>query len=155
RHRDVVLDADADVSPTCRNLALRGDVNAGLDRRYHAGLQQAPLVVDPVVTDIMDIHAQPMPRTVHEKFAVRAVTHELRHRTLQQAEFFQPAGDDPHRGVVRIVPVVTLARSFDGRKLGLEDDLVDCPLFRGVTAVHRQGTGNVGRVVVPLTPGVD
>src|SRR5690606_34557706 len=82
-HCDVVLYADADVSPTRRSIAVLGDVDAGLNGRYHPWLQQAPLIVDPVVTYVMDIHAQPVARPMHEEFAVSTIPNELRHRALQ------------------------------------------------------------------------
>ncbi len=43
---------------------------------------------------------------------------------------------------------------FDRRLVGLQHNLVDGPLLAGKAAVNGPGTGNIGSVVVILTPGI-
>src|SRR5688572_599163 len=59
RHRDIVLDAHADVPPALRDaLRAGGNVDAGLDRQRHPGLEHAPLLANLVVAHVVDVHAE-------------------------------------------------------------------------------------------------
>src|SRR5262245_26661503 len=51
-------------------LARGVDVDPGLDREDHAGLEGAGLPAHAVVADIVHVHAEPVPGAVHEELAV-------------------------------------------------------------------------------------
>src|SRR5580658_8516202 len=113
-HDDVVLDADADVAEALRHPARAGrQVNARLDGQHHAGLEHAPLIAHFVVADVVDVEAEPVTGAMHEETPVGAALDERRDAPLQQSELHQPLGDDPHRRLMRGVPVTSRAHAGD------------------------------------------
>src|SRR5918994_2326403 len=56
-HRNIVLDTHADVPPALRDALRAGrNVDAGLDGQRHPGLEDAPLLADLVVADVVHVH---------------------------------------------------------------------------------------------------
>src|SRR4029077_7276355 len=105
--------------------------------------------------DVVDVEPQPVPGAVHEEAPVGAAADQRRQPALEQAEPDQSLGDDAHRRLVRLVPVVARTHARDGGAIGLQHHLVHRALFGGEAPVDRKGAGDVGRVVVELAPGVD
>ncbi len=93
-------------------LSVARDVDAGLDRHDHAGLEQAPMVGDLVVADIVHVEPEPMPRLVHEELPIGLRLHELRHAALEQARVLEAARHGVDGRIVRIVPVVAAGRPW-------------------------------------------
>src|SRR5262249_29642105 len=54
----------------CRRLPFRSNIQPRLDGQDHPRLKHARLTVDAIVTDIVDVHAKPVSRTVHIELAV-------------------------------------------------------------------------------------
>src|SRR5690606_25589706 len=107
-HDDIVFDTNANVPPTSGHpFGTWRNVNAGLNGHHHTRLERTPFAAHAIVTDIVNVHAQPVSRSMHEKAAVFPVLDELWQLTLQQAELHQPLSDHAHRRIVRLVPMVT------------------------------------------------
>src|SRR4051812_46208828 len=71
RHQHVVLDAHADVPERLGHVLRRTDIQAGLDREDHAGLELPPLALLHVVTGVVHVEAEPVARAVHVELLVR------------------------------------------------------------------------------------
>jgi hypothetical protein len=105
RDQHVVLDAHTDAPPALRHPAhTLGDVYAGLHGQRHARLEHPPGVGNLVVTDIVDVHAEPVARAMHEELLVAATAHDAGRGAVQQPEAAQPAGHGPHGGIVGLTP---------------------------------------------------
>src|SRR2546430_6158774 len=63
-------------------------------------------------------------------------------------------GDDPHRRLMRLVPVVAGARTRDRRLVGLQHYFVDRALLGGEATVDREGAGDVGGIALELATRV-
>ena len=111
-----------------RSARAAGEVQPGLDGQGHARLEHAPVAADLVVADVVHVHAEPVTGPVHVVLRVGAFLDERVEAALEQAELDQPLGEDAHRGLVRIVPVIAGNDALDGRLLRLEHDLVDLAL---------------------------
>src|SRR6202011_4736650 len=87
-HHHIVLYANTDVVHSFGNAAgACWNIDSGLDGHDHAGFQDTPFVADLVVADVMDIHPQPVARSMHEEAAVGALALQFLHASLEQSEF--------------------------------------------------------------------
>src|SRR5579862_744286 len=112
-HDHVVFDANADVAEAPRNPAQAGrDIDARLDRERHPRLEDAPLIADPVVADVVNVHPEPMAGAMHEEALVGAFALERRHATFEKTELHESLGNHAHGGQMRIVPGI--ARPYLG-----------------------------------------
>ncbi len=100
------------------------NVDPGLDGHHHAGLEHAPFVADLVVADVVHVEPKPMAGAMHEEAPVGAVAIEFRGAALQQPELHQPLGDDMHRRLVRLVPMIARAHAGDRGAVRLQHHLV-------------------------------
>src|SRR6185503_16137665 len=133
RDEDRVLDAHADVPPAGIRGRVLGDVDAGLDRERHAGLELRPrqavalearhAVRVRVAADVVDVEADPVARAVGIELLVRARLHDLVPVAREDAEREQAVDDDADG---RVVHLVEGGARLDRREAGLlrgEDDL--------------------------------
>src|SRR4029079_8175414 len=156
RHRNVVLDAHADVPPAFGDALRPGrNVDAGLDRQRHAGLQDAPLLADLVVADIVHIHPEPVTCAMHEEAPVCTLFDHRRHLALEDAELDQPLRDRADRGVVRLVPVIAGPGLADGSALRVQHHFVDRALLGREAAVDGKCPRDVGGVQLVFATGID
>src|SRR5579859_3593247 len=156
RHQDVVLDADADIAEAPRHAArARRQVDTRLHRERHARLEYAPCVADLVVAHVVHIEPEPVAGAVHEEAPVGAAPDEGGETALEKTELEKPLRDDLHRGLVRIVPVVTRAHPRNGGAIRLEHHLVYRTLLAGEAAVDGERARNVGGVAAELAPRID
>ena len=125
---------------------LSRNVQPRLNGQSHARLQQAPFIIDFIVTDIMHIHAQPVAGAVHIIFRVIAIFDQLRQFALEQAELEQTFGQCFHRRMVRIIPVVARPDLFYRLVLGGQHHIINFFLGFTVTAIHRKAAGNIRRI---------
>src|SRR5215831_16603343 len=136
-------------------LAVGVEVEAGLDGEHHTGLEHARLPVDPVVADVVHVHAEPVPSAVHVELAIVVHGERFVDPARQGAQRDEPLGEHaPGRLVHGLVPVAR-PRCGDPRELRTQDDLVDRALRGGEAAVDREGARDVSGVVAPLAAGVD
>src|SRR5262249_20264576 len=71
RNEDVVFDAHADAAVALRRRRIvLGDVDARLDGEDHARFERARLLRAEIGADVVNIHAEPVARAVHEERAV-------------------------------------------------------------------------------------
>ena len=74
----IVLDANADPSKSSVDFfVVGGDVEPGLDREYHAGLQLPVFAIDPVDPHIVHVEAEPMAGVVHVEPSLGLVRDQL------------------------------------------------------------------------------
>src|SRR5690554_4085756 len=152
----IILDTDADTPPPgCHLLVVRGDVDPRLPGHHHARFQHPPFAADPVLADIVHIHAQPVTGAVHVEGAVATAGDERLGIARQQTQFHQPLGDHPYGSVMGLVPGTPRADRLEGRRLSPQHQIIDGPLFRGEATIGREGTGNVTGVAVQLAACVD
>src|SRR4029450_1932335 len=138
-----------------RRLTVGVEVEPGLDRQHHAGLQHARFPVDPVVADVVDVHAEPVPGAVHVELAVVVHRERLLEAVRQRTERDETLGEHAPRRLVHRLVAVARPRGRDAGQLRAQDDLVDGPLRGRETPVGRGRARDVGRVVAPLAAGVD
>src|SRR6185437_5047627 len=152
----VIFDAHSDALKPFRYAASPcRDVDTRLDGERHARLEHPPLVADLVVTDIVHVHAEPMPGTMHEETPVGAIPFQLCGPAFQQSEPHQAVRDGADRRLVRLVPVVARAHLGDGRAIRLEHDLIHGTLFRGEAPAHRESARDIGGIRLVLAAGID
>src|SRR5207249_3535344 len=62
-HEHVVLDADTDArKPRLSIASVLGEVESGFDGQDHTRLEDPRFVVEPVLTDVVYVHTEPMAR---------------------------------------------------------------------------------------------
>ena len=131
------------------------NIDTGFDGHDHARLKQAPLIADFVITDIVNVHPDPVPGAVHEVLTVCTIFNQLWNLALEEAELDKPFRDDGDGCIVGVIPGVALARFVDRCELCFENDVVDRALFRREFAIDRNRARDVGRVVVAFTTRID
>src|SRR6478735_8758361 len=117
RHHDVVFNADADALVLLRRAGRAG-------RDVDAGFEDAPLVADLVVTNVMHVHAKPVAGAMHEVFSIGTRLFELGELALEQPELEQTLRDDAHRYFMRRVPVIARLHGCNGGVIRLEHDVI-------------------------------
>src|SRR4029077_4283679 len=105
--------------------------------------------------DIVHVETEPMAGAVHEEAPVGAAANEGCGAALQQPELHQSVGDDTHRGLVRLVPMIARAHARDRRAVRLEHHLVYRALLAAEAPVHRESAGDVGGIALELAAGAD
>src|SRR5438552_7688829 len=131
------------------------EVETGLDGQHHAGLERARLAVDAVVTDVVHVHAEPVAGAVHVELAVVMHRERVVDPAGEQAQRDQPLDEGAAGGVVHRLVAVAGAGGRDPRPLRAQHRLVDPPLRRRESPVHRTRPGDVRGLVAPPAAGVD
>uniref|UniRef100_E6QFZ5 Uncharacterized protein n=1 Tax=mine drainage metagenome TaxID=410659 RepID=E6QFZ5_9ZZZZ len=156
-HQHVVFDANPDTAPTLRyRWIIRREVQARFHRQHHPRLQFPPgLIRAAIVADVMNIHAQPVPRPVHIESLVAALLDDCvatagKYLQLQQAV---------HQHLDGLVMIIGNGAPYlyggDCHFLTGQNDFVNFPLCGAENPVHRQGPGDVSGVGADLCTGVD
>ena len=90
-----------------------------------------------------------------KKRQVGAILDQFGRRALEQSQLGEALRDDAHRGFMRLIPMVARTHLVDGRQLRLQHHVVDRTLHRGEFAAHREGAGDIRRIVVVFTTGIE
>ena len=108
-----------------------------------------------VIADIVHIQSEPVAGAMHIEPAISLLLDQFRHGSFQQLEFDQPPGDNPHRGIMRIVPVVAGLDLPDRGGMRGEHDVVNLALGARILAVNWKSAGNVRGVTLDFATCVD
>ena len=154
-HHHIVLDANTDATPLLIDtVIIRCDIQPRLHRQGHARLQLTPLILNPVITHIVNVQAQPVARAMHEETAVALGFHQLVELTVKQPQIQQTLGQNLHHFFVGHIPVIVRMGGLDGGVLTGQHQLVERLLGLAERTVHWEGTGDIRGVVFQLATGI-
>ena len=142
RTQHVVFDANADPSVLRgRELVIDADVQPRLDREHTPRLERARLSVDPIATDVVHVHAEPVRRPVHVEPLVAEVLDPGRGRAGEQAELDHALGQGAHAVLVlhRQLPPPMEHRQVALAGTVVDGDLSQAPRFEALSAEERRG----------------
>src|SRR5450759_3022013 len=154
-HQNIVLDAHADVPELLGYLVGRADINAGLDREDHAGLQTAGRAIDPIQANVVHVEPEPMPGPMHIELLVGAGLEHALERPLAQLEINESLRQNALGHLVIVVEHPARLDGVDARELRREHELVDLLLLAAELAAHRERARDVRRIAVELAAGID
>ena len=78
RHGNIIFNSNSDVAKFFRDLATVADVDPRLNRRNHSTFENAPFITHLVIADVVHIHPDPMPGSVHVKGLIGSVFYQTR-----------------------------------------------------------------------------
>ena len=143
-YQDIIFNSYADAAPLlCHFPVIRRDIDAWLDGGDHAGFQQAPVTIDPVIANVVDIKTKPMTDSVHVEIPIGFLLDGFAERPLDQTEYNQSSGNDFNRDVVGLVVGNSWANGLDSCQVGGQHDIVNCPLFFAEAAIGGKRAGDI------------
>ena len=178
RDHHVVFDTDADVPVRFEHIVCGADVNARLNGKDHARLQNAAGAVDDVfarervfahaglahfrrlhiVAAVVHVHAHPVAGAVHVKTEIAALRNVLVQAAgvfVEQAQIEQPLGNHAHGGVVNVGKARACTGGGNARFFCSQHQIVNGTLRRGECAVGRKGARDVAGVAVELAARIN
>ena len=104
---------------------------------------------------VVNVHAEPVPRPVHEELPIVVHGKRVRHVAREQTESDQPLRQHLGSRLVNDPHSRTRNCRGDAGTLGSKNDFVDNPLRFGKHTVDRKGPRDVGREIPVLSGRVD